>query len=59
MEEVEEVGAEEVLLEDHASSAAFDLQVSAECGEQRLVSSWEDALGKLVPQRLEVEDQQN
>lgn len=61
-EEVEEVGAEEVLLEDHALSAAADHRVSAGYGGRRLVSSWEegeDVLEGLVLQRLEVEDQQN
>lgn len=57
-----EAGAEGVLLEDHASSAASDHQVSAGYVGRRLVSSWEeveDVLEELVPQRLEGEDQQN
>lgn len=38
-EEAEEGVAEEGLWEDHASSAASDLQVSAGCVGQKLVSS--------------------
>lgn len=60
--EVEEVGAKEVLLEDHASSATSDHLVSAGCVEQRLVSSWEeeeDVLEELVPQKLVAGVQQN
>lgn len=58
-EEVEEAEAEEEPSEDHASSASSDQQVSAGYGGQRLVSAWEDVLEGLVPQRWEVEDQQN
>lgn len=58
-EEVEEAGAEEAPLEDHASSGASDQQVSAGYGGQRLVSAWEDVLEGLVLQRWVVEDQQN
>lgn len=59
---MEEAGAEEGLLEDHASPAASDHQVSARYVGQRLVSSWVaavDVLEELVLQRLVVEDQQN
>lgn len=58
-EEVEEAGEEEVLSEDHASSEASDHRVSAGYVGQRLVSTWEDVLEGLVPQRLVVENQQN
>lgn len=58
-EEAEEAGAEEVLSEVHASSAASEHLVSAEYGGQMLVSTWEDVEEGLVPQRLVVKDQQN